>query len=243
MNKELFHSLCVKSFEQNGISRLATDENVDKLYELSGVFSRAIAVMNLTAIKDEELMISRHFADCLIPEFLFPEGAKVLDVGSGGGMPTLPLAIARPDLHITALDATEKKTRYISSAAEELGLSNVSTITARAEEAAHTSLRESFDCVTARAVAELRILLEWCAPYIKVGGSFIALKGLRADEELENAINAVEKLGLVLEKNESDTLIDLDGTESTRHTFVFKKVRKTPALYPRKNAQIQKNPL
>ena len=71
----------------------------------------------------------------------------------------------------------------------------------------------------------------------------IALKGLRADEELENAINAVEKLGLVLEKNETDTLIDLDGTESTRHTFVFKKIRKTPAQYPRKNAQIQKNPL
>ena len=122
MTKSDFSRLAAENFVKNGISHFATDEILSKLYDLCVIFLETNKVMNLTAIKDEKLVISRHFADCLIPASLFPERTNVLDVGSGGGMPALPLAIARPDLGITALDATAKKTAYIEKAARTLCL-------------------------------------------------------------------------------------------------------------------------
>lgn len=243
MTENEFLTLCEKSFAQNGISEYNKDEILKKLYELSVIFAEANAVMNLTAIKDEALVISRHFADCLIPAALLPEGAKIIDIGSGGGMPALPIAIARPDVTVFALDATEKKTAYIESAAKKLGLSNVRVITGRAEELAHTPIRETFDVAIARAVAELRILAEWCVPYVKPGGKFIALKGKRTSDELDAAQNALKTLSCKLIATDDKPLYDIDGTVSERHALVFEKTAKTSPAYPRKNAQIQKKPL
>jgi len=243
MTKNDFSRLAAENFEKNGISRFATDEILSKLFDLCVIFLSANEKMNLTAIKDEKLVVSRHFADCLVPASFFPVGTNVLDVGSGGGMPTLPLAIARPDLMITALDATAKKTAYIENTARALGLFNVSVVTGRAEELAQTALRASFDVVTARAVAQTNVLAELCVPFIKTGGMFIALKGKNGAEEAAVAAKAAKTLGCRLVSDNAFSLIDTDGEISERHVLVYEKIAETPKIYPRKYAQILKKPL
>ncbi len=243
MERAEFSRLCKVSFAQNGISRYATDDIVNKLGELCEIFIETNKTLNLTAIRDEELVISRHFADCLIPADIFPTGASLLDVGSGGGFPSLPLAIARPELKITALDATAKKTAFIEKAACALGLKNVSVVTGRAEELAFTAMRESFDCVTARAVAQTNVLAELCAPFVKVGGLFVAMKGKKGGEELAEAAGAAKALSLEVVSCDAGTLTDIDGEISERCTLIFKKTASTPKIYPRKYAQIVKKPL
>ena len=243
MTKSDFSRLCAENFAANGIEQFATDEILSKLCDLCEIFLETNKAMNLTAIKDEKLVISRHFADCLIPASFFPLRTNVLDVGSGGGMPALPLAIARPDLNITALDATAKKTVYIENTARALGLSNVSVITGRAEELARTELRASFDVVTARAVAQTNVLAELCVPFVKKGGLFIALKGKREDDSADAAASATKKLGCRLASDNTFSLVDPDGEISERHVLVYEKKADTPKNFPRKYAQILKNPL
>lgn len=243
MTKNDFSHLCAENFALNGISQFATDEIISKLSDLCEIFLETNKVMNLTAIKDEKLVISRHFADCLIPASLFPVRTNVLDVGSGGGMPALPLAIARPDLKITALDATAKKTAYIQNTARALGLSNVNVVTGRAEELARTELCASFDVVTARAVAQTNVLAELCVPFIKKGGLFIALKGKHEDGSAETAASATKTLGCRLASDNTFRLVDPDGEKSERHVLVYEKIAETSNIYPRKYAQIIKNPL
>ena len=243
MDRAEFFDICKKSFSQNGVSVYATNETLEKLFSLCEIFLETNKSLNLSAIRDEKLVVSHHFADCLIPASFFPEGATVLDVGSGGGMPALPLAIARPDLKITALDATTKKTAFIEKAAREIGIENVSVVTGRAEELAFTDMRESFDCVTARAVAQTNVLSELCAPFVKVGGLFVAMKGKKGGEEFAAAENALKKLSLQKIACDAGKLVALDGEISERYAFVFKKTAQTPAVYPRKYAQIVKKPL
>ena len=241
MTKQEFYQICTDSFAKNGLSAYATPKYLEKFYDLMVFMLEPNKKMNLTALRDEHSVISRHITDCLLaakhlPE-TFPQGrGKLLDVGSGGGMPALPFAIIRPDIIITALDATAKKTAYILSAAEHLGLSNVKILTGRAEElGTDKAYRETFDIVCARAVAELRILMEWCVPFIKNG-----------DIELANAQNAMKKLSCRLELDEICTLFEEENGDiltSERHNFIFKKMKPTDKLYPRRNAQITKNPL
>ena len=247
MEKQIFFETAERVFCENGLSEFWNDETKDKFFELCNLMLEQNKVMNLSAIRDEEGVICRHFADSLTVAKHIPEGAKILDVGSGGGMPTLPLAIARPDVTVTALDATAKKMAYVLATAEKLGLENVSTISARAEELGNTpEHREKYDVVCARAVAELRILAEWCVPFTKKGGLFIAMKGKNGEKELEDAKNAVKTLLLHLEKDDEFNLFDLsakDEADAKRHIFVFRKTAATPKQYPRRNAQIQKKPL
>ena len=243
MTRADFFDLCALSLEQNGAGEFVNPESIEKLHELSGIFLRANRMMNLTSLRDERSVIAYHFADCISAARSFPKNSSVIDVGSGGGMPALPLSIVRPDLKITALDATAKKTAYIERAAKELGLNNVSVITGRAEEVAFTDLRGTFDCATARAVAQLRILLELCVPLIKVDGRFVAMKGKQAKEELHNAKNAISALSCSLSYEWHGYLTDLDGAQSERAIMVFEKREKTDAVYPRKYAMILKKPL
>ena len=243
MIKSEFFSLCKTSFSQNGVSACATDETLEKLFSLCEIFLETNKSLNLSAIRDEKLVISRHFADSLMSAGAFPERTSVLDVGSGGGMPALPLAIARPDLKITALDATQKKTAFIEKAAQLLKLSNVTVVAGRAEELASTTMREKFDCVTARAVAELRVLAELCVPFVKVDGRFVAMKGKNAEVELSAAENAIKTLKCSVLSAKKDVLYDLDGETSERFTLIFEKKAKTPAEFPRKYARIVKDPL
>ena len=197
---------------------------------------------NLTAVTDARGVILRHFADSAACAKYLPAGASLLDVGCGAGFPTLPLAILRPDLRITALDATAKRVRYVTDTAALLSLTNVTGVTARAEEYAKPPVRESFDCVTARAVANLRALSELCIPFVRVGGLFLSMKATGAREELDDARRAIGALGAKVEKIEDFTLSD-GGEELSRTAILIRKTKPTDAAYPRAWAKILKKPL
>ena len=221
-----------------GLERYATDGLASRFEELTVRLLEANRRMNLTAIKDERGIILKHYADCLLAAQMLPEGARVLDVGCGGGFPTLPFAIVREDLSITALDSTAKKLVFVADTAKAMGL-RVKTVAGRAEELGREPVfREKFDAATARAVAALPVLSEWCLPFIRVGGVFLAMKGAAGKEELAQAQNALKVLGGEVSAVEEKAL---DG--ALRVNVLVRKVRNTPPGYPRKNAQILKNPL
>ena len=234
-----YNEYFIKALNDNGIGEFAPLAEKFRIY--GELLRNTNEKYNLTAITDDEGMAYKHFADCLLAVKCFPEGAKVLDVGCGGGFPTLPLAIARPDLEITAMDSTAKKLGFINEVCAALSLNNVTTVCARAEEAGQGDMRESFDVVTARAVARLNILCEWCSPMVKVGGIFLALKGKDGKEELDQAKNAFSVLNLTGKAEEYD-LITPEGRQA-RCIITAAKNGKTPAAYPRNGGKIKKKPL
>lgn len=195
------------------------------------------AVINVTAIRDEAGVLSKHIADSLYAARLIRTlgAATVLDVGSGGGFPALPVAAALPDVSVTALDSTAKKCRHIENTAAAAGLTNISVICARAEEAAELFSR--FGLVISRAVAPLGALLELTSPHCAVGGYVLAMKGERADAEAREAARAAGILGL--EELEGVTYSLPEGGDH-RSILVYRKVRPTPAGYPRKWSAIRK---
>ena len=248
MNQTDFFKECERTFSRNHLEEYITAPYMDTFYHLTEHMLEVNKKMNLTALRDEKSVIAKHIADCLLAAKHLPKSGKVLDIGSGGGMPALPFAIVRPDLQITALDATAKKMAYVAATAEALNLKNVHTITGRAEElGADLHYRERFDMVCARAVAELRVLLEWCIPFIKNGGTFLALKGKNAATELADAKNAIKELSCVLKLDESLPLYEENEEglviASERHNLVMQKTKATSRLYPRRNALISKSPL
>ena len=192
--------------------------------------------MNLTAITDERGVIVRHFIDSLTVADLIPEGASVIDVGCGGGFPTLPLAIVRPDLTVTALDSTAKKLTFVASVAEKLSL-NVTTLPKRAEEI--PECREQFDVCVSRAVARMNLLTELCLPQVKIGGKFIAMKAQSGEEELREALGGIEKLGGKVADTAAFTLKDA----GERYLITVEKIAPTPTAYPRPWGKIKKKPL
>lgn len=197
--------------------------------------------INLTAITDPLGITVKHFADSLsvFKYCEFPQGAKVIDVGTGAGFPGLALLIARPDLRLTLLDSTKKKLGVIENILGEIGLS-AELLHSRAEEAGQKSeYREGFDFATARAVANLRELSEYCLPFVKRGGYFISMKGANAAEELDGAKKAIAVLGGKIESANSFALEDA----GERYIIAVKKLSPTPAKYPRPSAKIAKNPL
>lgn len=196
---------------------------------------------NLTAVTDPRDVTIKHFADSLVllGKTEIPQGASLLDVGTGAGFPGLALKLARPDLSVTVLDGTRKKLGFIASVLSEAGLS-AETLHMRAEEAGKLpKYREKFDFVTARAVADMALLLEYCLPFVRVGGLFLAMKSAAAEEEIQNAAGAVRLLG---GKIEQDLLFDLVENMPRRLVFV-RKISQTPAKYPRASAKIAKSPL
>ena len=221
-----------------GLCDYATDELAARFETLTALLLEANQKMNLTAIREEKEIILKHYADCLLAAHLLPENGRLLDVGCGGGFPTLPLAIVRPGLSVTAVDSTAKKLVFVRDAAKALGL-RVETLPGRAEDLGRKpDFREKFNAVTARAVAELPVLTEWCLPFVKVGGVFVAMKGASGKEELEKAKNAIKILGGSVETVEERTLGD-----AARVNIVVRKNKKTPEAYPRKNTIIQRSPL
>lgn len=210
----------------------------ERFEELTARLLAFNAHTNITAITDEQEIIKKHYADCLLVAKHFPENATLLDVGCGGGFPSLPLAIVRPDLQITSLDSTAKKLVFVGQTASEMGL-NLKTLAGRAEELGKKEeYRERFDAVSARAVAALPVLCEWCLPFLKKGGLFLAMKGSGGLEELALAKNALKVLGGSLKEAKKDSI---DGV--VRYNLLFEKCAPTPSLYPRSNGAIQKKPL
>ncbi len=217
-------------------------EQVDAFYRLTEHMLQENEHYNLTAITDIPAVLLRHYADSVCLCRFLPQGTSLLDVGCGAGFPTLPLAIMRPDLRITAMDATKKRVDYVAGCATMLGLTNVSAVCGRAEDLARGELRESFDTVTARAVAELRVLSELCIPFVRVGGVFLAMKAKQAEEEWAAAAPGIGTLGAKLQKRETFALTGY-GEVLDRTAFVCRKNKPTPAPYPRPFARIKKKPL
>ncbi len=199
-------------------------------------------VMNLTALTDEKGVALLHFWDSLtlLDTGLF-KNASVIDVGCGGGFPSLPLALCSENCIITSNDSTAKKLSYVAETAAAAGIENLKTLCGRAEELSREKEhRESFDIAVARGVARLNVLCEWCLPFVKVGGYFVAMKGEKGIEEANEAKKAISVLG-----GELVDIIDVTVPEfEYLHTLVIiKKTKHTPDAYPRKNSQIQKKPL
>ncbi len=194
-------------------------------------------VMNLTGITEDAAVANMHLLDSLtVLSAAELKGKSLIDVGCGAGFPGVPLAIACPTARITLLDSLGKRMKWLESVLPTLGV-NAQCVTARAEEyvADH---RESYDFATSRAVARLNILLELTAPYVKVGGAVLAMKGAAAREELAECGNAIRQLGLKLEAVKE---YPIDGTNHA--VIVLRKVAPTPPRYPRRFAQIKKSPL
>ena len=199
--------------------------------------------INLTAITEDEEVIKKHFIDCIkaFSENQFKEAKTLIDVGTGAGFPGLPIAIMREDLNITLLDSLNKRVNFLNIVKNSLNLTNVTTIHSRAEDGARNKeLREKFDIATSRAVANMAVLSEFCLPYVKVGGYFIALKGPAITDELNDAKNAIGTLGgKLIEVIE----VSVEGTDLKHNLVGIKKVKETPKTYPRKAGSITKKPI
>ena len=220
-----------------GLGLSLPDEICDTLCAFGEAVVEQNKVMNLTAITEPTQVAKLHLLDSLT--LLTVEDLKskrVIDVGCGAGFPGVPVKIACPEAEVTLLDSLGKRMQWLETVLPTLGV-NAKCVTARAEEEV-THCREQYDIATSRAVARLNILLELTAPYVKVGGKVLAMKGTAAKEELAEAKNAIAKLGLQLEK-----VVDfpVDGTAHT--VIVLKKVKPTPTQYPRRFAKIKQTPL
>lgn len=241
ISRNEFITLCEKCFKVNALEMFCEEKTLDLLYKMTDRMLTVNAEMNLTAITEPHDVVLKHLADSLSAARFLPEGATLLDVGCGGGFPSLPLAIARPDLSITALDSTAKKTKYVAETAEYLQLSNLKTLTGRAEELAQApEYRESFDVAIARAVASLPVLAELCLPFVKLHGKMVAMKA-RLDESEQTC--APQILGATRFERHEFELVGVDSEVETRLILISEKQKATPKSYPRVYAQIKKKPL
>lgn len=219
------------------------------LYLFYSALIRESQKFNLTAVTEYKAVASLHFTDSLLPlKFLFDsgllkDGMRLADIGCGAGFPSVPWALASgrfsiPEFSVSAFDSTAKKIGFVSAVSDELGIKNLTASSARAEDLGRGKERESFDVVTARAVANIHILSELCVPLVKKGGYFVSLKG--SDEsEFENTEKCEKALGIVL----SDRIkYSLPGGEG-RNLLIYRKVSATPEIYPRQYSKISSNPL
>lgn len=224
---------------ENGLKALdiqLTESQQQTLCAFGRAVIRQNDVMNLTAITEETQVAWLHLLDSLTVTKAAELKGKLIDVGCGAGFPGVPLAVACPQLDVTLLDSLGKRVHWLEEILPALGI-RANCITARAEEAV-AERREQYDFATSRAVARLNILLELTAPYVKVGGAVLAMKGSAAREELAECKNAIVKLGLKLEEIKE---FSIDG--ASHAVIVLRKVAPTPKAYPRRYAKIKQNPL
>ena len=234
----------IKECMREVFAREGLDINENAIEQLAIYYEKLVAVnevMNLTALTKPEDVAQKHFTDSLmlLRYTDIPQDASVIDVGTGAGFPGLVLKIARPDVQLTLLDSLNKRLDFLRELCEKLWIENVSFIHSRAEDGAHTFLRESYEIAVARAVAPLNVLCEYCLPYVQVGGHFIAMKGKSAKEELTEAQNAIGLLGAEIGAEHYFTL----GEAGERAIFEIAKTAFTDPRYPRKSKQIKKKPL
>lgn len=233
IDKERLRSLALQSgieLDQTALDRF--DTYAELLVEWNGK-------MNLTAITEPEEIEVKHFLDCLmLPKYFDLSNTKtVIDVGAGAGFPSVPLLIYNPDLCLTMMDAINKRLTFLDTAIHAIGLEAI-LVHARAEDSGQDkNYREMFDLATARAVAPMNVLAEYCLPFVKVGGYFVALKG--SNDDTEQAKDAIATLGGEVVSNVS---YKLNGTEP-RSIVVVKKISQTPTQFPRKAKKISAKPL
>ena len=200
---------------------------------------------NVIGTRDPRKVVAEHLSDslsCLLIGNLW-SSRSVIDVGTGGGLPGVPLAISRPDLRVTLLEATEKKVRFLDYTKRRIGLRNLDLIQGRVEDegkkAAH---RETFDLALARALAELPVVVEYCAPLVRVGGEILAMKGRLTEEELSRGVAASRELGLEL-REVREVKYRAEQPQKERRLVVFEKILATPERFPRRAGLAKKRPL
>lgn len=219
---------------------ILTDKMIDQFEKYAELLIEWNEKMNLTAITEPRQIAIKHFLDSLslFSAYEVPQAAKVIDVGTGAGFPGVPIKIARPDIELTLLDSLQKRLFFLDALTSQIGL-EVSLVHSRAEDGARKNLfREKFDVAVSRAVAPLNVLLEYCLPFVKIGGVFVALKGSRAQEEIYMAKNALQVLNGEIVKVENFKL-----DEEERNIIVIKKTEAVDFLYPRSSAKIKRKPL
>jgi 16S rRNA (guanine527-N7)-methyltransferase len=225
-----------------------TSERVDQLLRYRDLLAASAAEFNLVSasVRDVESIERRHigeslaFGALLAERGLLTDGAKVLDVGTGAGLPGLPMKIAWPSLQVTLLEATGKKCRFLESVVSELRLESVAVVEGRAEDLAHAAAhRASYDLVVARAVAALPVLLEYCVPFLRVGGVLAGAKGSAALSELESSGAALQALSASVE---DVTSLQVPGLPS-QSVVIIRKLAETPERYPRRTGIPTKRPL
>ncbi|WP_250675176.1 16S rRNA (guanine(527)-N(7))-methyltransferase RsmG [Paraclostridium ghonii] len=231
---------------KQGIEELGlkcSDETINKFRKYREILVEWNQKMNLTGIEEEKEVYIKHFLDsvAVVKEGYIKDGMSIIDVGTGAGFPGLPLRICLENSKVTLLDSLNKRINFLSEVCKNIDIDDVELIHGRAEDFGKDgNYREQYDIATARAVAGLPILMEFCAPFIKVGGYFVCLKGPNADTELEESKKAMELLGLdFVEKID----VELPEIELKHNIVVFKKINNTPAKYPRKAGKPVKSPI
>lgn len=219
------------------------ETKADLLYRYGRMLKEAGSSFNLTAIREEKEIWRKHFLDSLLLFFALevPRGARVIDIGTGAGLPGLVVKIYRPDLAVTLVDSNHKKLAFVRRVLEELGLQKVECKVARVEELARKgNWRESFDLALARAVAELRVLVEYGLPLLRLGGKLVAYKGAQAEEEVEKARRALDLVGGEVE---SIWKGQLPGAGEERKIVIIRKTLPTSPQWPRRVGIPSKRPL
>lgn len=234
----------MRNLIKNGAEQLnisLNGEQIERLIKYASLLVEWNKKINLTAITDDEGIATKHFLDSLTAINTGYVKGKVIDVGTGAGFPGLVLKIAKPEIELTLLDSLNKRINFLKTIGAELGLDGVDYVHARAEDAGVNKVyRGGFDTVVSRAVANMALLSEWCLPFLKIGGHFLALKGPAADDELKNAKRAISILGGEVEAVKE---VNIPFTELAHKIIIIKKVRQTPMKYPRKPAIAAKNPI
>lgn len=233
--------LLKSSFGGLGISLSATD--INNFMEYSRLLRQWNEVMNLTAITDEDGIILKHFADSASPLSVLdiPKNASLIDIGTGAGFPGVPIKIIRSDIRLTLVDSLNKRINFLNTVCETLGLTGTECIHSRAEDLSRNAdKRENYDYCLSRAVAPLNVLAEYCLPFVRIGGTFAALKGPNAFTEIEASDKAITLMG---GKIESVKDLEIPGTDLKHTLVVINKVKPTPEQYPRKGAAISKRPI
>jgi len=237
----MFKEELAKAAAEYGISLNDTQmEQYNRYFELLVEWNEKI---NLTAITEPKEVAIKHMIDSITAydENLFKDGTTVIDVGTGAGFPGLPLKIFCPEIKMTLMDSLNKRIKFLQTVVEELGLKDVECVHARAEEGARNKkYRESFDIAVSRAVARLPILCEYCLPFVKKGGHFIALKGMQYHDEAEEAAKAIKVMGGSRTEIRPVKLPEIDDK---RAVITITKTMPTPKAYPRKAGTPTKNPI
>lgn len=234
-------SLLLESAQALGIA--LSETQTDQFMQYLSLLLEWNEKMNLTAITDPVEVVQKHFIDCIsvLPHLDLQGDETIIDVGTGAGFPGVPLKIASPALQVTLLDALQKRLTFLDTLTQSLQLSDVTLVHSRAEDGGQNpELREQFDLCVSRAVANLAVLLEYCLPFVKVGGRLAALKGPDAAQEIEQAQNALQTLG---GKVTAVIPVTIPHTDLQHQLVLVEKISSTPQRYPRKAGKISKKPL